>query len=182
MQSIDVVRQFVKFELQGGRLTATGWRNAGNRFFVKPEPDSTKKEIRVVADNFYVRLSTLTETPTATVEASFPVCWGKIDSRLHFHFTGEGIPPGIEVLAGCWETYKLIYSFQRWNVGSDGKVTPFTGSTNLLRMKIDNFPQHLILDRNAAIRYVTEMRDKSNDPLVKKNADKTLAALSKLKE
>lgn len=39
-----------------------------------------------------------------------------------------------------------------------------------------------MLDLPAAIRYVTEMRKKTNDPVVKKNADVTLAALARLKE
>jgi hypothetical protein len=33
---------------------------------------------------------------------------------------------------------------------------------------------------NAAIRYVLEMRNKTNDPIIKKNADETLAILLKM--
>jgi hypothetical protein len=33
---------------------------------------------------------------------------------------------------------------------------------------------------NTAVRYVLERREKSNDPVIKKNADKTLAWLLKL--
>lgn len=32
----------------------------------------------------------------------------------------------------------------------------------------------------AAIRYVTEMRDHATDPLIKKNADRTLAMLNRI--
>jgi hypothetical protein len=32
----------------------------------------------------------------------------------------------------------------------------------------------------VAIRYVTEMRDQSNDPDIRRNADKTIAALKRL--
>ncbi len=178
VQSVAVVRQFVSFELQGGRLTPAGWRRAGNGFFVRPESESSKKEVRVVSDKFYLSLVTLTRGPSTTVEASFPLCWGTIDSRLHFEYRGAGA----EVLAACWETYNLIYYNQQWDIGPDGKVAPFAGTTNVLRMRIDNFPQYVTLNRAAAIRYVIEARDKSNDPIIRANADKTLAILKELKE
>ncbi|MGB6877051.1 MAG: hypothetical protein WBD87_13565 [Candidatus Acidiferrales bacterium] len=178
VQSVAVVRQFVSFELQGGRLTPAGWRRAGNRFFVRPESESSKKEVRVVSDKFYLSLISLTRGPSTTVEASFPVCWGTIDSRLDFEFRGAGAP----VEAQCSESYNLISWNQQWDIGPDGKVTPFAGTINREGMRIDNFPQYVTLSRTAAIRYVIEARDKSNDPVIRANANKTLAILKKLKE
>ncbi|MGC1104957.1 MAG: hypothetical protein WA876_00320 [Candidatus Acidiferrales bacterium] len=178
VQSVAVVRQFVTFELRGGRLTPVGWRNEGNRYFVKPEPVPSKNEIHVVSGKLYVQLQTFTRGPSATVEASFPVCWGTIDSRLQFEYRGAGA----SVEAKCSESYNLIFSGQDWELDPDGKVRPFAGTTNKEGMRIDNFPRYVTLDRAAAIRYVTEMRDKSTDPVIKANADKTLTILSKLKE
>jgi len=182
VDAVAVVRQFVKFELGGGRLTGEGWRNAGNRFFLKPEPVSERKEVRVVSDKSNVRLETLTATANATVSASFPVCWGKIDSQLHFESTGAQSPPGVPVLAGCWESYKLVLSPRKWFLDIDGEVKPFTEGTTATRLRIVDFPKYLTLGRTAAVRYVTEMRNKSSDPLIQKNADQTLATLKKLKE
>lgn len=182
VQSVAVVRQFVALELRGERLTTIGWRSAGNKFFVKPEPASANNEIRVVSDKFYLSLTTLKQGPSSTVEASFPVCWGKIGHHLRFVATGADSPPGLEVLAKCSESYNLVFSGQDWELGSDGKVRPFTGTTNVQGMRIINFPQYITLNRAVAIRYVTEMRDKSTDPITKKNADKTIATLRKLRE
>jgi hypothetical protein len=182
VQSISVVRQFVMSELRGGRLTAAGWRRVGNEFFVKPEPFSSTEEVRVVSDKFSLRLDTLTHGPAATVEADFPVCWGRIDSALRFHPTDEGVPPGLPVLAKCSESYNLIFSGQECELGVDGKVTPFAGTINMEGMRIKTFPNYVTLNRAAAIRYLSETRDKSNDPAVKKNATQTLAALAKLKD
>lgn len=169
------------FELRGERLTLAGWRRAGNQFFDKPEPFSPIQEIHVVSGKFSLRLDTLTQGPAATVEADFPICEGRIDSELHFHPFDEGVPPGVGVRADCWEIYKLIFDRQDWEVGANGKVTPFTGTVNVEGMRIDGFPRYLVLDRAAAIRYVTAARNKSNDPTVKKNADRTLAALAKMR-
>jgi hypothetical protein len=182
VQSISVVRQFVMSELRGGRLTAAGWRRVSNEFFVKPEPFSSTEEVRVVSDKFSLRLDTLTQGAVATVDADFPVCWGRVDSELRFHPADEGVPPGIDVLADCWEIYNVIFSAQEWELGVDGKVTPFAGTINMMGMRIKNFPNYVTLNRAAAIRDVTEMRDKSNDLVMKKNATKTLAFLAKLKD
>jgi hypothetical protein len=182
LQSVTTIRQFVKFELTGGRLTPEGWGSAANEFFLKPEPAPAREEVRVVTDKFSVRLETLTTAKDASVSVSFPVCWGKIDGQLHFEPSGAGSPSNIPVLAYCYETYNLVLSPQKWILTPGGQLKPFRDGTTTLKLRIVNFPKYFVLDRTAAIRYATEMRDESNDPVVKKNADKTIETLNKLKE
>jgi hypothetical protein len=55
--------------------------------------------------------------------------------------------------------------------------TSAAGKTASPQWKIEEPARVLWLNRETAIRYVAEMRDRTRDPLIKKNADRSLAAL-----
>ena len=46
--------------------------------------------------------------------------------------------------------------------------------------QIENFDPTLWITVDTAITYVASMRDKANDPVIKSNADRTLATLKHL--
>jgi len=45
--------------------------------------------------------------------------------------------------------------------------------------RIEETDAAIWLTVETAIRYVTQMRDQSNDPVIKRNADRTLAVLAR---
>lgn len=165
--SVTLVREFISFEIAGGRLTDGGWQNATKRFFLHAEPSPSKRDIWVVSRKFSVKLDRFMPATDATVEADFEGCYGHIDSQLRLRAQPDRLPNGVIIRAECWSTYHV-------------------GASRIVASRVDTTPEAassptLTLDRDTAIRYVAEMRQKATDAAMKKNADATLAALRKLK-
>jgi hypothetical protein len=103
---------------------------------------------------------------------------GSIDSYLNFTEargpSGNGPAAGEPVEQRTYETLVLRDGFvQRKSSGKDVEKKGKLG----WRMALFASPR---IDVNAALRWVGEMRDKSNDPAIKYNAEKTLAILRAL--
>lgn len=113
-EAVSIVSQFMKLEIEGGRINAEGWRGAGNHFFLHPERPPEMQVVHVVSRKYYVTLVTLAATGDVTVAASFPVCQGTVDTKLFFELPDAHANKGISVLAGCSESYKLEYSPRYW--------------------------------------------------------------------
>ncbi len=62
----------------------------------------------------------------------------------------------------------------------DGKTVVEKRPVGYRVWQIQGSPGPPLTTANTAIRYVLEMRDKTTDPAIKKNADQTLAKLSRL--
>ncbi len=104
--------------------------------------------------------------------------WGSIDSYLNFTrargSSGKSTAVGEPVEQRTYETLVLRDRFvQRSLSGKEEEKRGMLG----WRMALFASPK---IDVNTAIRWVAEMRDKSNDPAIKYNADKTLAILKSL--
>src|ERR1700690_616134 len=163
--SVDDVREFVEFEIAGVRITENGWQTANKHFFLNtrgfaPELPPKDRNILVVSDKFHVRLETYGKNTDATVEASFDMCYGRVDSQLKFSFMDAGTPHGAAVSVVCASEFELKAS---------GIIKAHIGSTD----------DAIMLNRAATIKYVTEKRDHTQDPAIRKNADSALAILRK---
>ena len=75
--------------------------------------------------------------------------------------------------------YSLIYTNRKSEDRATGESA--AESTSPSRWLISDPNDTLMLTVRTATRYVTEARDKSKDPVLKKNADETLAKLAKLR-
>jgi hypothetical protein len=163
--SVDDVRQFVEFEIAGGRITDNGWQTANKHFFLNtrgstPELPPKERNVLVVSDKFHVRLETYGRNTDTTVEASFDMCYGRVDSQLKFSFMDAGTPGGVAVPVVCASEFEL------------------TGS-RIIKAHIGQTDDAIMLSRAAAIKYVTEKREHTQDPAIRKNADSALAILRK---
>lgn len=182
--AVSTVRQFLKIELQGGRLSPEGWRKVSSRFFLRSGPSPATKDIRVVSDRFFVKLDSFTTAADATVEASFATCYGTIDSQLRFTAPPEHGNAGVAVVPDCWSSYKLVLSPWYWQQEGGGESKKPAGATPMRivhsQVGVMFGPNTILLDATTAIQYVTQAREKTADPAVRKDADVTLAMLKKL--
>ncbi len=99
------------------------------------------------------------------------IALGEIDSSLRFT---SAVPGGIKVREG----YKLVLNNKYSLPGAAGAAAKEVIGPN--RWKIEDSPSEEWTTVNAAIRYVTEMRDKATDPAIKKDAEETLTKLKSL--
>jgi hypothetical protein len=154
----QVVEEFLAMETNGGRLTPEGWRQA-DAFFARPAPEPSRRHIVVISPNYSV-YETWTKGDQAQVynDCEGP---GQIDTALRY------TPPESGVLKTTG-----VYRLVRTQEG----VSP-TSTIRSTEWKIEEPPTFLWLNKETAVRYVAEMRDKTSGPLVKKNADRTLAVL-----
>jgi len=152
----DVVEQFVKMDVEGARLTPEGWHEA-DALFVKPSEPPQPKVLVVIAWRYAV-----SEAPDKGDKTQFLMGYeevGRINtSSLHFAPSNSG---------------DVMWSFDKYTVVST--ATPF-------EWRIDGVqPVEMHLTANAAMRYVTQMRARTSDPAIQKNADQALAKLSRFR-
>ena len=95
---------------------------------------------------------------------------GKIDSSLQYLR-----PDGSAVKEGVG--YHLLLSAKHWEFGGDG--TTLKEVTGVPEWRIDRAGTKIFLTLDTARRYLSEARDKTTDPLIRRNADRALAALNR---
>src|ERR1700722_6043261 len=166
----EVVEQFCRMDWEGRLLTPEGEVETA-KFLVTPRRPYPGQEI-VVAASYQVS-GTRRQDRDARSEVEYRT-WVTIDSSLRFA-REEGRIPDKPVHDP--ESYYLVFT-NKHNEFRENELNAVVDAPFLWRIEIVPSRPHLSMD--AAIRYVTDMRDKSNDPLIKENADKTLTALQQL--
>lgn len=160
---LSFVDSYWQYETEGGRLTDDGWRAAGV-FFAHPVPPPRKRTIFIIG-YYGVGGETMPvikriEMPSADVQAisqvkvstNYPI--GKLDSALRF---SPSTAIGFDV------TYDLVLTNKHpaWKFRDEGFA--------------------IFIGLPTAILYVRLMRDSTTDLTLRKNADATLAVLTKIK-
>lgn len=161
----------------GEQLTSEGW-NRASALFTVPQPHPTSKPILVVSNYYGINLVDLKDD-SAKVQMEY-IDYGSIDSALRYS------------PAQKTQAYKTSFGYRLIRVpmyvmmyGSDGKTLVEKKPTGATAWRIEGpqtqgpppLPWTTV---NTAIRYVLEMRDKTTDPAIKKNANHTLAKLMTL--
>jgi hypothetical protein len=180
----EAVEQVWRLATQGELLTPEGWDKMARAYFVHPAPPVGSRvtlippsgaDILVVSNDWGV-VDCALEGDTAKVAVEYRDA-GRIDRMLRFTRGKEPGPIGKSIMLytlvftpGHWETYK-----------PDGKgleVADIKTTPPAWQIKTPQGPSWTTI--NTAIRYVLEIRDKTADPAIKKNADETLANLLRL--
>jgi hypothetical protein len=164
------VEQFCKMDWEGRVLTPEGEIET-DKFLVSPRRRYPGQQI-VVAASYQV-----TGRRRQDRDAHFDVeyqTWGTIDSSLRFA-REEGRIPDKPILDR--EFYDLVFT-NRHNEFRGDRINEVVQGPFSWRIQITPSRRHVSMD--AAIRYVTDARDRSNHPLIKENAGKTLTALQQL--
>jgi hypothetical protein len=166
----DVVEQFCKMDWEGKLLTSEG-DEATAKLLITPHRSHQDQEIDVV--DSYVVLGPNMQGRNAHFNVDYRL-WGQIDSSLRFA-REEGEIPNKPIKDR--ESYDLVFTNRYNDFGEGGPKAVVRGP---LTWRIGITPSRPRVGVDAAIRYVAEMRDHANDPVIKENADKTIAALKRV--
>jgi hypothetical protein len=168
----DLVNELWMAATEGDLLTAEGWKKT-SRFYVHADPPPEDSSFQVTSNDWAVWPLTV-KGESAEVEMGYADA-GKIDSMLRY------IPPPKISYMKLATVYHLTL-VPEYNVmyGSDGKTIISQKPSGTRGWRIEGWRGMPWTTVNTAVRYVLEMRQKSVDPVIRKNADETLAELLKL--
>jgi len=171
----ETVEKLWKMAARSELLTPKGWAEVST-LFTKPGPPTGNKVIRITSDYYAVNPSSVNGAE-ATVDVGF-VNAGQIDASLRYS-APEPTPPMVKHASLRYHlvsrpAYVMMY-------GPDGKtLVEKKEIPGEIAWQIDGPPPVPWTTVNTAIRYVLEVRNKTSDPTIRKNADETLTKLMKL--
>ena len=170
----QVVKRYCELESEGQGLTFEGRQKLASLFV---QPTTPHGSTIFVVHSFNVRDATVVgDTADAIVDS---IHLGSIDASLHF--TDNGILEG-KVCCGSQEPFTLVLSDRHSGTASAGGSSQELPGTVAWRIVDSDQHADVWITLDAAIRYVTQARDKSTNPHVKRNANATIATLQKLKK
>jgi hypothetical protein len=172
----EVLQEFVKMELGGARLSAEGRRKT-ERFFVHSSGLSQDGKILVFSDDYEFHEKAVTEN-RAELYVFFRDFYGQIDPKLRFELAAAYSPSHMLIKHGGTVDYSLVRTNKTSRL--DPGVEEPKEATGPEEWRIEHAPLNYTTSLATAIRYVTEMREKATDPVIKKNAEQTLTKLKKL--
>jgi hypothetical protein len=154
----DVFARFCELDSQGGQLTSDGWQKIA-ALFVNP---GTPRHDRIIVTDRGGQLRPAPEGGKVGVGREH-LQYGQIDLPQIRFSAVDGLPPGAKIREAFMYVVKVTGpgGAQEWRI--EGPVPE----------------PHLTVD--AAIRYVNEIRANTKDATIRKNADRTLAALKHIR-
>jgi hypothetical protein len=167
-----VVIQYEKFVENGAFLTPEGWKTAGKLY---DRSDAFPRDGTIFLMSTGGSLGEIwVKDSRAEVETKWTDYFGTIDSSLRYE------PPKSDIhLAMTAYVFHLVYTNKHRDIGTSGEtIREITGPWEW-KIEDPQIKRWTTVDR--AIAYVSTIRDNTDDPLLKKNADKTIAALRRLK-
>jgi hypothetical protein len=169
----EVVDELWRMATRGELLTPEGWHQACG-FFTNPTPFSGNKVILVMSNDWGPSYGDRSKSDSTDVELGY-FDMGKIDAELRYTPPPktEFVKTGFLYHLAAVPAYSMMY-------GPDGKTLVEKKPVGYRFWQIQGSPGLPWTTVNTAIRYVLEMRGKTTDPTIKKNADETLAKLLRL--
>jgi len=170
----QLIDQFWKLATQGDLLTANGWERARG-FYSHSTPPPVSKSIDVVSNVWGPASQKSLDGEIAVVVIGFDDA-GHIDENLKY------IAPKETGAVKTGRLYHLVFAPTKFETyKSDGKNLVVDKTiVGPKAWQIEDKPGAPFTTVNSAIRYVLEMRKKSNDPNVIRNADTTIEKLLRL--
>jgi hypothetical protein len=168
----EVVEGLWNRATEGELLTLDGWNRASG-LFAQRDPWPGNREVRIVS-NYWGVGPVFVNPDTAEADVDY-TNEGEIDSFLRYT-----PPPKTPYFKTSLVFHLILVPEYAPVYGPDGKTVVSKKPTGSQWWQIQG-PRGLPWTTvNTAIRYVLDMRDKTTDPSIKKNADETLAKLMKL--
>jgi len=175
-----VALKYEKLIEQGALLTPEGWALAGKLFYKsKPYPQSGAIEIRSTADyrmlgEYWEKYAgdTRSKDNRAEIHTKWTDYYGSIDSNLKFTPTPDPKVTYTDFIS------HLTYSNKHIDIESDGKI--LREESGPWEWKFEDPQTQKWVTFKVAIEYLQQMRDKTNDPVIKTNAVKSIKALKRV--
>jgi hypothetical protein len=164
-----VVRQYETFIADGAFLTPGGWKMA-SRIFGRSNPYPKDGEVLLTSHAGLIGENWV-RGDRAEVERKWTDFRGSIDSGLRY----KPAMPTIDVIPAILN-YSLVFTNRHVDIEEGGTTSEVLGTWE---WKIEGPQSERWATVEKAIIYVTQMRDKSDDPVVKKNANRTIAILKR---
>ena len=162
----QIVERFLAFETAGGRLTPDGWRKA-DQFFSRPAEPVAGKDVSVIFPRYSVSEPSIKEKKADVVVQVLPQ--GRMDPELRF-VPSQNYKEGLLFHLVLVSTYPVV----------DSKGQRSKEVTGPPEWRLENTGPAMWLNIATTIRYVMVTREKTTNPIVRKNAEETLAELRKL--
>jgi hypothetical protein len=169
----DVVDQLWTRAARGELLAPDGWNRASG-LFVQHIPAPGNGMVRIISNYWGVGHASV-NGDSAEVDVEYSDA-GRIDSSLRYS------PPPKTRFYKTMLVFHLVFGPTQWTMfKSDGKaITGKEERKGAMEWQIKDPPSLPWTTVNTAIRFVLEMREKTADQVIKRNADQTLAKLLKL--
>jgi hypothetical protein len=161
----EVLEQYCELDAQGEQLTPDGWKRVAPLFVAAAAPRWGR--IIVIKDSVVSHPNLRGDKAEFYVEY---IQLGQIDSS---HAKFSPLPPA-KVRAG----FDLVLTGEPRNVGLTGEGTR---TVRAGQWRIEGSPPEPHLTVDAALRYATDLRDRANDELTRRNADRAIRALKGLR-
>ena len=157
-----LIKQYETFVAQGGLLTPEGWESA-TKFFAAVDPYPANSDIQIISAPGIIGEDHV-NGDRAVVATKWGDYYGRIDSNLRF--SSE-----IHHRVMLAEEFALVFVPRRDRKGIT-KAGIASGE-----WKIERTPKIRAASVPEALKYVARMREKSKDPIVRKNATSTMNTL-----
>ena len=164
-----VIRRYEKLVARGAFLTPEGWKKA-SRLYQRPDPYPRDSEIEVISTGGLIAENWM-HGDEAEVETKWDDFFGTIDGALRY----KPPPYGRSIMLG--QLFAMVRTLQQGGTDERDKTTGIIGREE---WKIKGPQSVRFATIPAAIKYVEEIRDQSKDPVIRENANKTIAALKGL--
>jgi hypothetical protein len=171
----DVAHRFVRLE-RG--LLPDQWNELAN-FFVET-PKSQWNKVHIV-DVVHVGIDTNGDSSYVSI---FTNSLGELDSSLRLsNYPSMRLPLDTPSASACYGDdrfgFNLVLSDKHWEIATDGTAKEFNGP---LAWRIENTSFEPLITLDTAMRYVSQVRDKTTDLDVKMKAARTLTILKFYKQ
>ncbi len=161
----DVVTEFVDIDVEGMRLTPQGWAQA-DAFFVQSTQPPQQNALVIIAKHYGVGEAAV-KGDTAELYVGYEEL-GRVSPSMDFTPSASG--------AETRSMYKYRLILTETKTGEPAK------SGGEPEWKIEGAqPREMRVTAQAAIRYLTQRRDETRDPLVRQKADNVIARLAPYK-
>ena len=166
-----VIIEYEKLVADGEFLTPEGWKMAG-KLYDRSDVFPRRGEISLMSTGGSLAENWL-KGNQAEVETAWTDYYGTIDSALRYRPPKQDVSVTIPAYI-----FRLVYTNKHRDIGTNGEsVRELTGPWE---WKIEEPRMARWTTVNRAIEYVARMRDKTDDPIIKRNADRTIATLKRI--
>jgi hypothetical protein len=167
--TVRVVKQYLRLVARREFLSPGGWARAG-KLFEATGPYPADSEISLMNTGGLVGEDWV-KGDTAQVETKWTDYLGSIGSNLQYK------PAQFDCMVTIY-TYLLTYTNKHRDLTADGSVKRET--TGPPEWKMQGPEKIRWATPRRALEYVQAKHDQSTDPVIRKNAEKTIAALKRI--